>query len=71
MCCVVISLHQCEKGPWELRLKDKDDLIGKNKRMVCLDFLSNCRCKQGLIDLLRSLRCHDGDDIENVKRAIG
>lgn len=49
----------------------KDDLIWKNKRMLCLDFLSNCSCKQGLIDLVGSLRCHDGADITNVKKAIG
>ena len=68
---VVISFHQCEKGPWELWLKDKDDLIWKNKRMLCVDFLSYCRYKQGLIDLEGSLRCRDGDDINNVKKAIG
>ena len=70
MGCVVINLHQCEKWPWELRLKNTDDLIWKNKWILCVDVLSNC-CKQGLIDLEGSLRCHDGDDIENVKRAIG
>ena len=70
MGCCVISLHQCKKGPWEPRLKGKDDLMWKNKWILCVDVLSNC-CKQGLIDLEGSLRCHDGDDIENVKRAIG